>query len=188
MVLKELFDKYGSDKGTLGYGPVYEFYFKPVCEKLLKVLELGVWQGASLRAWRDYFPSATIIGIDEQGSDFQGNNIFTHVGRQEDAGFLNSLIAKYQLFDIIIDDCGHCWEPQQISFNTLWPAVNSGGFYIIEDLETSFDSKFSGGYSTNTVEYLLRLAFRVIADKNHSDSIEYIHFYPNQAVIKKVSK
>lgn len=186
MNLAELFDKYGSDKGKLGYGPVYDEYFFPIKDKPIKLLELGVWSGGSLRAWQEYFPSAQIIGVDEvcHPTDLP-ERITLETGKQEDTIFLDRLITAYGAFDVVIDDCGHFWQPQQISFETLWPAVSPGGLYIIEDLGTSFNDYYRQEHDLSTVDFLTEYVPAVTGDEARIYDMEFIHFYPNQAVMKK---
>jgi hypothetical protein len=54
-----------------------------------------------------------------------------------------------QQFDIIIDDGGHTMNQQRISFMTLLSLVRSGGLYVIEDLETSYNPTYSNEYFNN---------------------------------------
>jgi hypothetical protein len=185
MTLKDTFDRYGSDKGKIGYGPVYEFYFESLKDKPITLLEMGIWYGASLKSWKDYFSIATIVGIDESHRvTFDDERIFTHVGRQEDSEFLTTLATQYQGFDVVIDDCGHFWQPQQEAFRSLWPHIKSGGFYIIEDLGTSFKPEFKAGPIT-TVDFLLDFAKNTVADESRNSDIEYVHCYPNQVILRK---
>ena len=81
--LRDLFNKYGSDKGRNGYAPIYESLFKNIKDKPLELLEIGIGTlipgapstmvgfslpgyspGGSLRAWRDYFTNGLIYGGD----------------------------------------------------------------------------------------------------------------------------
>ena len=70
MTLAELFRKHGSDKeadsGTAGhcYAAVYERLLAGKRLSVTQVLEIGVFGGGSLRAWRDWFPNAEVHGID----------------------------------------------------------------------------------------------------------------------------
>ena len=68
--LEALFTKYGTDKGIWGYTPVYEQYLEHKRLGTGTVLEIGICGfrdipnnvvGASLRAWRDYFPGAQVF-------------------------------------------------------------------------------------------------------------------------------
>ena len=71
--LDEIFNANGTDKGSQfgcpGYaphnlGPVYEEAFAPLRLEPIKLLEIGVQGGASIKSWLEYFPSAQIYGID----------------------------------------------------------------------------------------------------------------------------
>lgn len=191
MTLKELFANYGSDKASLGYGEVYEHYFAPIKENNITLLELGVWSGGSLRAWKDFFPNAKIAGVDNACSpNILG--ITVHLGQQGDKDFLERLAQEYNDFDIVIDDCSHFWEDQQASWEGLWKHIKPGGFYIIEDLGTSLDHTHERWHrfaeSVDTLEYLALMVRELIADYQLVGSMEFIHFYPNICVMKKREK
>src|SRR4051812_41268816 len=66
-LLESLFTKYGTDKGIWGYTGAYEKYLEARRFTVRRVLEIGICGhrdipnnvvGASLFAWRDYFPNA----------------------------------------------------------------------------------------------------------------------------------
>ena len=63
--MRDFFDKFECDKGKKhGYEAVYEPDFEPLRNKSIKILDVGVFKGASVQAWLDYFPKATVYGID----------------------------------------------------------------------------------------------------------------------------
>ena len=47
--------KHGTDKSSIhhNYTAVYEKYFRPIKEDKVKVLEIGVLYGASLKMWNE---------------------------------------------------------------------------------------------------------------------------------------
>ena len=47
-----------------GFLEIYENYFKDYKDSEIKILEIGIDKGASLRLWREYFSKATICGLD----------------------------------------------------------------------------------------------------------------------------
>ena len=49
------------------------------------------------------------------------------------------------LYDVVIDDGGHTMDQQITSFKVLWPHVKRHGVYVIEDLNTSFKTRYGGG-------------------------------------------
>jgi cephalosporin hydroxylase len=121
----------------------YERLFSPMRHAPLRLLELGVRFGASMFVWADYFPNATIVGldIDKKPEKFPNDKRVHFVsGSQDDHAALNRCveIAGGQ-FDIIIDDASHIGRLSAASFWHLFPrALKPGGFYVIEDICTAF--------------------------------------------------
>jgi hypothetical protein len=133
----------------LHYFDIYEKYFRFFVNKKVKILEIGVFQGGSLKMWKEYFgKDCEIIGIDidEKCKIFEEDQIKIYVGSQSDENFLQDVIEKEGPFDIIIDDGGHYMYQQIISFKKLYLSLNNKGIYICEDLHTSYWSKYGGGY------------------------------------------
>jgi cephalosporin hydroxylase len=109
------------------YFPIYDrhFYrFEPT-----RVLEIGVDHGGSLQIWKQYFPTAEIVGLDINPAckAYEEDRISIVIGDQTDTKLLNSLGE----FDIVIDDGSHIREHQSASFTALWPRTKS--VYLIED-------------------------------------------------------
>ena len=72
-VLKTLVDNVRTDKNTVHYYlDTYEQLFKPMRETAKNVLEIGVRDGGSMKLWHDYFPNATIYGIDNMENMYAG--------------------------------------------------------------------------------------------------------------------
>ena len=158
--------KYGTDKQTNdpgdskyhGYTSFYHGLFENFREDYTSILEIGVQNGYSHRMWRDYFPNATIYGIDTD-SIIKEDRIETIKGRQEDPDLLQNCFFGIE-FDLIIDDGGHnCWE-HQISFRYLFHRLKSDRHYIIEDLETAYMRKFRehDDIRSSTIEWMNSMA------------------------------
>ncbi len=136
--------------GTLSkyanYFAEYDSHFKEYLDKPIRLIEIGVQGGGSLSMWKEYFPKAKIVGVDiDDCSRFATEDIQIFRGDQADPKFLTSIPGT---FDIIIDDGGHTMKQQQVSFKHLFPRLNEGGMYVIEDLHTSYWPEFGGGYTT----------------------------------------
>lgn len=58
--------RHGTDKASHSndFLSFYASYLEPIRERAVKLVEIGVLDGASLRTWRDYFLSGSIIGVD----------------------------------------------------------------------------------------------------------------------------
>jgi hypothetical protein len=84
-----------------------------------------------------------------------------HYGSQDDISFLKAFANNHtNSFDVIIDDGGHRMSQQIDSLTVLFPtALRSGGTYAIEDIYTSYLSKYDGKYlkPSTLVEFLKRL-------------------------------
>ncbi len=164
MTLDELFKREGADKqtGMHGYAPVYEELFEPRRHEPLTLLEIGVYQGASIRSWLEYFPIARIIGVDcdAQFLSFSERYEFFH-GRQEDPKFLDGVRKAAGPFDIVIDDGSHRPNDQRVSFMELWPVLRPGGYYVIEDIQCWFDQAQSPAYTAEAPVFLWTMAATV---------------------------
>ena len=116
----------------------YEFFLRDWKEKPLRFLELGVFKGGSERMWKRYFPRAQIFGvdIDEACRVYAEERIEIRIGDLSQDEMLESL--KEIRPHIIVDDASHFWSHQIKALFALFPALPSGGIYILEDLETSF--------------------------------------------------
>jgi hypothetical protein len=135
--LCELALKYGTDKYPW-YTPFYDSLLRDRRDSVRRVLEIGIGTpeamshvpnykpGASLRMWRDYFPEASIIGVDiDDRVMFREDRITTHF-----RGYAPASLD----FDLIIDDGSHQAEDQIRDAKDLISRVMRGGYYIIEDV------------------------------------------------------
>jgi len=138
------------------YCEKYDLHFLKYRDKKLNLLEIGVMQGRSLVAWRDYFPNANILGIDikDYCKRYEDDRIKIEIGDQKDKSFLTDLEKKYGPFEVIIDDGSHFWEDVVISFKILFPLLKQGGIYVIEDLHTSYCKSCSQNHTISPMEYL----------------------------------
>lgn len=102
------------------------------------ILEIGVLGGASVRMWADYFPLATIIGVDINPMAAV-NNPRVHLLQCDASNYdmLDTLVSKYGGFDIVVEDGSHTMADQQNTWCALWRHVKAHGWYICEDLHTS---------------------------------------------------
>jgi len=197
--LIEIGNKYPSSKNKYGFIQIYEKYFQDIRDKKINILEIGIDKGDSLRIWRDYFPNANICGLDIDRKDFRIDGVDFFFGDQSDKNFLTTIIDKFDKFDIIIDDGSHISKHIISSFNFLYPYLNEDGFYIIEDLQTSYIPRYGGSrlrlnkFNTS-MNFLKRLADcvnyehndRPFFKKNKFDGlVKFVHFHQNIVFIKK---
>lgn len=207
MNLNDLAIKYGTDKGPYDhiYTPRYELYLDQYRDEVFNLLEIGVCDGSSVKMWKEYFPKANItaLDIDPRCKEFEEDRINIHIGDQTDTYFLNEVVNKHSHFEVILDDGGHSWKQQIISFETLFPQLTPGGLYFIEDMHTSYvRGSIWSDYHITGVEYFKNLVDKVnLTGKSfcgykeignqvldyYEKNIDFIHFYKSLIVISKKS-
>jgi len=139
--LGEIGKYYQTDKSSTGhnYLKYYEQFFRDIRNENIRFLEIGVWEGASLKTWNEYFENGIIIGLDiDNKEQYDGGRIMTYRGDQNNGHDLKELNSAFGPFDVILDDGSHQGSHQLFSFETLFPLLNPGGFYIIEDCLCSY--------------------------------------------------
>ena len=139
-ILDDIGEKHGTDKSFKynNYLNKYEFFLQQIRDKEFNMIELGVYKGASINMWEEYFPHAHIIGVDVDKSCLVYGD-----GRKEilikDLSELDDLLSLVKFFPkLVVDDASHIWSHQIMAFAVLFPALKSGGVYIMEDTATSF--------------------------------------------------
>lgn len=140
--LQQIAEERGTDKAEHGYCEIYAKRMEHLRDQPIKLLELGVFYGASLAMWRDYFPNGEIHGVDLDCERCDGvAGVTLHKFDVSDRRLLEELTAKHGPWDIIVDDASHTMKHQQRTFDIMWPSIKPGGLFIIEDLHTSFMPK-----------------------------------------------
>jgi hypothetical protein len=141
-MLTDIANKYDTDKGSkcshnppLNFTPIYEMMMGKMRKKPLKILEIGVANGNSLRMWAEYFPKAQIFGADIADKSYlDTDRIKTFRCDQSDRASLKRLIEQTGDVDIIIEDGSHVVAHQQLTLAMLKPHTK---MYWVEDLHTS---------------------------------------------------
>lgn len=224
-ILSELAAKYRTDKGVQyhGYTPVYFEQFKNFRTDNFNFLEIGLGnitsenrEGESLKMWADFFPNANIYGIDVEDKSFlnDGNRIQVFKGSQTDSVFLRDfMFTKIGLnrdlnrshLKVVVDDASHHNPKTIFTFEEIFPYMENGGIYCIEDTVTSYwtgwqgDSNVLNPSHETVMSYFLNLCHNVnmlrrqnfhnpvIFEPKHSwyKDIKSIHFYNSQIFIYK---
>jgi hypothetical protein len=128
----------------LHYFENYQELLGPLRDRPIKMLEIGVYRGASLELWRNYLhPASVIVGIDIDEKcrkfDRPADNVHVRIGSQDDPVFLDQVVREFGPFDLILDDGSHIVSHMIASFGHLFlPALAEHGTYIAEDTHTNF--------------------------------------------------
>ena len=114
------------DKRIHGY---HSFYNEIVSDSTIKsLLEIGVYKGASLKAWKQIWPNAIIEGMDTVA---RYDNDLKHefMIHEMDSTIPSTITREY---DMIVDDGDHHWVSQLETFNNYFAKARK--FYVIEDV------------------------------------------------------
>lgn len=127
--LGELASLHGTDKGPDGHGYTdhYERLLTPLRRDPIRLLEIGVYRGASLRMWVDWLPNAEITGVDiDPVGTVDGPRVRTVVSDFRD--------VPGGSWDVVVDDGSHNPGDVVDAWHQFWPHVTPGGWYVIEDV------------------------------------------------------
>jgi hypothetical protein len=150
--LKAEFDARGSDKGGHGYHYIYGFMLKE--DSAAHILEIGLGTnredvvsnmgrngkpGASLRAFRDFCPNASVYGADvDKRILFSEDRIKTFFVDQTDLTSFTALRSNVGTgFDLIIDDGLHTPSANIATLSFALNELKDGGWFVVEDIAYS---------------------------------------------------
>ena len=126
------------------YTAPYSLLFEPLRSKPIKFAEIGVYRGASILVWRNFFQRGRIYGFDNDMTSMESIRVMNIPGvfldfmDADNAESMESTFQKHmadgELFDVILDDAGHNAIQQQLTIRTCLPKLKQGGLLIIEDI------------------------------------------------------
>ena len=179
MRLKEIF--WDLEKGSTkwsGYFDVYEKHLSKFIGKEPRILEIGVLGGGSIEMWQKYFGADTaVIGVDVNPACLEykyDGDVQIIMGNQGDENFWKQFAEENGKFDIIIDDGGHTMDQQITTLKCMFPYLNDGGVFAVEDTHTSYWTNWGGGYKEpqTFLEYAKKLTD--IVNQQHFQGNNYI--------------
>lgn len=204
--LCEIMGRNKSDKGHLNlneswhnYTTFYYHIFKDVKDKAMRIFELGIGTnytdiessmgvngrpGASLYGWREFFVNSHIYSADiDKRILFNDERIRTFYCDQTKPDVISQLWNEPMLkdgFDIMIEDGLHTFDANVCFFENSIHKLNSGGYYIIEDILNNYIPSFNHKIKEWKIRYP-HLIFELISlpsKRNYCDN--------NLLVIKSV--
>jgi len=128
----------------------YQNHFTKLNYKSNNVFELGIYEGGSTAFWYEVLKPNNMSSIDIQDKINTAHfNSWQDRKTREDKSSIKTYWKTSQAdpdelkrivstdfnnkIDIVIDDASHLYSNTLISFETLFPLINPGGIYIIED-------------------------------------------------------
>ena len=200
----ELAVKYNTDKSYHLFPLAYDLKLSHLRNENIKLLEIGLFLGYSMKMWCDYFKNGRIYGSDildevEMTNHVNNLNLYQNANipdvdwsanfqfiklNQEDEAALKSFDNDW---DIIVDDGGHSVYQQQLTLKTLIGKIKPGGYFIIEDIHTSdlVDNpeasivSFGATKNNNTIKLLEDLKNGVLSSDNefylNNDEFNFVY-------------
>lgn len=177
MSLVEIVDNQYTDKNTVhSYLPLYQSLFESKRESAKNILEVGIYHGGSIKLWNDFFPNATVYGLDISDNiqcDIK-NRTNVKLYTWADAynpDFFNSTFSRMK-FDILLDDGPHTLDSMK-KFITLYSqAIDDDGILVIEDVQDwSWIAQLTNTVPDNLKQYIKTYDLR--ANKGRYDDIVF---------------
>ena len=145
MSLEKIVDTSRTDKNTIhSYLPLYEKLLISKKETAKNVLEIGIYNGGSIKLWSDYFTNANVYGLDimniENVWEVIKNNekiiLHTSTDAYNNDFFITHFLNKNIKCDFMLDDGPHTLE-SMIQFIKLYSQIMTvDGILIIEDVQS----------------------------------------------------
>ena len=174
-----------TDKKRTPFFSFYEELFPLIKETTKTILEIGIRRGGSLVIWNDFFGATAVYGLEanpkfiRRVDNLNRPNIHAVHLNQTDKKGMTEFAKSVGSFDLIIDDGSHMVGDQLISFEILWPFLRRGGYYCIEDMQSSFQEKYinqsptTAEYFKNVSDYILTSVWKHDFTKDY-DRLIYV--------------
>lgn len=148
--LSEIIEDYGLSRKASEYGTdkddphsyISNFY-QPLIDLIdtpNRLLEVGVWKGASCALWKIAFPECSVLGIDIKIKELHpvaiqliDKNQIKLIEADAYRHFVTDSLKDK--FDLIIDDGPHTLESQIKALHYFIPLLAEGGTLVIEDIQ-----------------------------------------------------
>ena len=154
--------RYKTDKASSdhGYLASYEEYLPFGRDDVFTFIEIGVFRGASALMWAEWFPKASIVGLDLKPPKLKVSpgNLDLIVGDATKELTVERLKKKYVAPSVVLDDGSHIWDQQRAALQSFWPWLKAGGVYVIEDIQSSYEAGFARDDVVPFADLMLKLA------------------------------
>lgn len=181
--LIELSEIFNTDKqpSLHNFIDLYNRYLTQLQDSVHRILEIGIFNGASHKMWKCYFDSAEVYGIDIREKPWvEKLGIHTYLANQANREDLQTFVdSSGGNFDVIIDDGGHYMDHQQVSLGFLFEHLSEGGLYIIEDVHTSLPAYYDGFGRDST---LSNTTLKIFTDYIMNEDIESVYMTKEEKV------
>ena len=181
-----------TDKVLLGYMPVYRRLAAQI-GPAGRVLEVGVYQGESLRLWQALFPAGVVAGVDNHAEGtavWPAGTVSIAASQDNPEMAVQARHASPEGYDLIVDDASHDGKLSQVTFALLWPLVKPGRWYVIEDWWVGYLPWAVITYGDSMLRlaesFLPMLGCEPGAGRRFPAGFDVVEYRPGQIIIHKV--
>jgi hypothetical protein len=190
--------------GKHQYARHYDRHLGDLRRTSFTLLQIGIdgyrreGSGESLRMWKHLFPKAQIVGLEQDAKPFLNEKrILVYQGSQTDAYLLRSIARKHSNLKIIVDAGSHRPEHIRATFAILFQLLSDGGFYAIEETQTSYWPRFGGSADLKDPATTMSMIKDLIDGLNYEEfgdqkprfyadsHVVAVHCYHNLVIIEK---
>jgi hypothetical protein len=145
MSLEEIVDNSRTDKNTVhSYLPLYQKLLIGKKETAKNILEVGIFNGGSIKLWGEFFTNAKVYGLDiininDVYESIKNNEkiiLYTSTDAYNSDFFTNHFLNKNIKFDFMLDDGPHTLETMKQFIKLYSQIMTEDGILIIEDIQS----------------------------------------------------
>jgi len=145
MSLEEIVDNLRTDKNTThSYLPLYQKLLLSKKETAKNVLEVGIFNGGSIKLWNDFFTNANVYGIDIMNienvwgglKNIEKIILHTSTDAYNNNFFITHFLNKNIKCDFMLDDGPHSLESMKKFIKLYSQIMTDDGILIIEDVQS----------------------------------------------------
>jgi len=145
MSLSDIVDNSRTDKNTRhSYLELYQKLLVGKKETAQNVLEIGIYDGGSIKLWSDFFINATVYGLDIRDMNTMWSEIigkekvylYTSMDAYNEDFFNTHFLSKGKKFDFMLDDGPHTLDSMKAFIRLYSQIMTDDGILIIEDLQS----------------------------------------------------
>ena len=186
--VEDILNRHDTDKNSTyhNYSRQYNDLFEKYRQLEINFLEIGIFGGGSLPAWREIFPKAKrIVGADilpecKQYEDLD-NDIHVVISDATTPEFAQSIGS----YDVIIDDGSHTNKDVINSFENLFPLLRDNGLYIVEDSNCYKNYPHNDNKMPNHLQYFVNFVPFLNQSRIDSHEGEQDHCADPWKILKK---
>lgn len=174
-------DNEKTDKNTVhSYIPEYEKLFRRLKDTAKNVLEIGIYDGGSIKLWSDYFQNAQIHGLDVDDHATFLDEGYPRVKKYITNAYDVKLVSELSKtkFDIVIDDGPHNIESMCFFARYYSELLTDDGILVIEDIQ---DLSWCP-YIINCIPLDMRNKIRIIDMRHIKGRIDDIMFVVDKSL------